>query len=427
MKVTQKELSSMMSGIEKQVSLAQSYVENDDMENATKAMDKADALKAEYELNSRIYKAQSEDAPSHDEIEQVVKTESTFNAFAMVVKLINNKKLNDVEKSALVANTEVTSTHGENYILPEEINNEIKVLRGNFKSAKDLVSVTPVSALTGADTYETTDNGTLYPLTDGDEFDETESIKFASKPWAIEFFGKLIPVSNILIGAEKGGLLAYLNRWFVRSAIRTENGKIFDKLRADFTIDATPINSLAGLATILTKKLDPDFLVDTVIVTNQTGYDHMIQETDANGRPMLTPDLINPLVMRYLGHPVTYFSDAQLPNQANGNAPVFVGSIKAGLEMKEYLGLQFAVSDEVFFKRNQRAMRVLEGFALVAVDKRAVHFVEYKAPTAKVVNTKAVTDPAVAPVNAQASALVGEPAGEPAGEPVATPTGKATK
>ena len=339
-----------------------------DIQGATDILDQIDTLQAEYDNEKRLYEAERNAVPDDP------KSQDKASGFIAKVKMAFRKKLTDAEDALITGGTD-----GENYLVPEDVNNEIREVRKTYVAAKDYVNVVPVTTLSGSNVYEEGTPSGLSDFTDGSDLDEETNPSFTTKPWAIKFFGKIFPISRILLGAEKAGLMSYLNRWFVKNAIITENTKIFTALKDGKT--AKQIEGLTALASAINTELDPSALIGGVIITNQTGFDGMDTETDQNGRPMLTKDLSEPTMKRYKGLPIVVFPDGQLAN-TSGKAPIFVGDIKSGIDFMEYQGLQFDVSEHVFFKKNQDAMRVMEGFDVIQSDAAAYFYGLYKKPTA---------------------------------------------
>lgn len=333
--------------------------ENKDVAKANELLDEVEAIQKEFDVEKRLYEAEKAEDSGAEE-QKSHKDEEKADGFKVIAKQMRKAPLNEKEKALIVGGVD-----GENYLLPEDVRFEIKELRKQYKSAKDLVTVIPTSALTGGTNYEAGDVLGLTELVDGEAVDTTNQPKFTRKTWAIKFFSKLIPVSNILAGAEKAGLLGYINKWFIKNAIYTENNAIFTALKTGKTV-----KNLVGweaLKTSLNKDLDPAALLDAVIVTNQTGFDVLDNEKDANGRPILQPNPADATKMMFKGLPIEVFADAQLPN-VSGKAPIFYGSLKAGAEFEEYENLQFATSGDYLFGANQLAVRVIEGFDVIQTD-----------------------------------------------------------
>lgn len=55
-----------------------------------------------------------------------------------------------------------------------------------------------------------------------------------------------------------------------------------------------PIKEWKDIKSLINKELDPGVLFDTVIVTNQDGFDWLDSQEDKNGRPILQPNPTEP-------------------------------------------------------------------------------------------------------------------------------------
>jgi HK97 family phage major capsid protein len=241
-----------------------------------------------------------------------------------------------------------------------------------------VITLTQTQALTGSFNYEAGDIKGLAKLVDGQPINQGDQPSFVRKTYSIKFYAKLIPTSNLLLGAEKASLMSYLDRWFVKNAIFTENQAIFDALRTGKTVKA--VTGWEALKSSINVDIDPANLIDGAIVTNQTGFAALDAEKDANGRGILTPNPTQPTEKQFQGLPIRIFSDAQLPI-VNGKAPMFYGSMKAGVQFIEYMKLEFATSEDFLFNLNQTAIRVIEGFDVIQTDADAYIYATF-APSA---------------------------------------------
>ena len=335
--------------------------ENKDLEKAAALLDEIDELDKEYNIEERKLKANKAAVP------EAPAATGKANGFAIIAKMLGKKHLNDEEKAALV--TGENAANGEEYLLPEDIRLEINEIRKTYISARDIVTVETTSALSGSENYEAGAPAGLAAFDDGDEITEETAPKFIRKPFAIKFFGKLIPISRILIGAEKAGLMGYINRWFVKNAVITENAAIFAKLKAGYN-GGTP-KAVAGwkaLKKSINVDLDPSCLIDGIIVTNQSGFAALDAEEDNDGRPVLQANPAHTTQKLFQGLPIKVFPDAQLPNIDATHFPVFYGATKAGCTFIEYQDLTFDVSEHFLFNKNQNCLRVTEGFDVMEAD-----------------------------------------------------------
>jgi HK97 family phage major capsid protein len=166
--------------------------------------------------------------------------------------------------------------------------------------------------------------------------------------------------------------MSYLDNWFIRNAILTENAAIFADLKAGY--NGGTVKAIAGWKAFkksITKDLDPSALYDGVIATNQSGFAALDEEEDANGRPILQPNPANPTQKLFQGLVVKVYPDAQLPNIDGTHFPVFYGDTKAGATFKENTNLEFNVSEHFLFNKNQNCLRAIEGYDVMSTDTSA--------------------------------------------------------
>ena len=355
---------------------ADKLAEEGNKDELAKVINKITCLRESYNTEKALFEMEQSNVPDNPEPKNKI-----VSGFKVIAKMLGKKGLTEAE-DALIVNGE----DGENYLVPEDVDNAIREARSGYQCLKDLLTVYPVSTLSGTNIYASEDDEELDAFEDGDTITDAKNPTFVPKKWTISFFGKIIPISNILRGAEKAGLMAYINRWFVRKAVRTENKKIIDKLKEGKS--AVEIKGIAGIKKQINTGIESDYLVDGIILTNQTGYDMLDNETDAVGRPLLTADPKNPGVMLLKGLPVHKVSDKVLANEGN-KAPIFIGSLKAGMGFYEYQHLQFAISEHVFFNKNQTGLRVIEGFDVLQEYPEAYIYGLLSADTGKTVKTEA--------------------------------------
>lgn len=349
-----------------QTKLIEGYMaegEGRDLDKAEAALNEYDKLKKEYDLEARTAAVAKSEVPAED-----VKTEKA-NGFKAMAKMLTGKALDEKEK-AMISGENAAS--GENYLVPEDVKAEINELRKTYVSAKSLVNVETTDALAGSVNYESGIPAGLTAFDDGDAIAEETAPTFVQKKFAIGWFGKLIPISRILLGAEKAGLMNYLNRWFVKNAVLSENAAIFAALKGGYA-DGTP-KAVAGwkaLKKSINVDLDPSCLIDGVIVTNQSGFAALDAEEDKDGKPVLQENPANRTEKLFQGLRIHVFPDAQLPNIDATHFPMIYGSVKAGCTFVEHQSLEFTLDGSYLFNKNQNCLRVIEGFDVMSTDTSA--------------------------------------------------------
>ena len=373
-----KKMRELQARILEKASEAKGYTEGEskDLEKAQSVLDEIDALQKEYDIEERLVKmgkASAEDAAPVGE--------KAVDGFAMMIKMATKQRLTEDEKAALLSG-EGGTAEGTNYLIPEDVRVAINELRKTYLSAKGLVTVETTDALAGSVNYEDGVPSGLINFDDGDALSEEDGIKFIQKKFAISHYGKIIPISRILLGAEKSGLMSYINRFFIRNAILTENAAIFNDLKAGYNGGTVkPIAGWKALKKSITVDLDPSCLLNGLIVTNQSGFAALDAEEDKDGVPVLHPNPANPTAKLFQGLPIHVFPDAQLPNIDATHFPMIYGDTKAGLTFIEHKSLEFALSEHANFNKNQNTLRVIEGFDTMSTDTSAYIYGSFSAST----------------------------------------------
>lgn len=270
--------------------------------------------------------------------------------------------------------------NGEDYLLPEDVKLAINIKKKEWLSAKEIVNVETTFALKGSVNYGSDPTAGLVAFDDGDEVDSSVLPSFSQKTFEIKWYGAIIPISQILTGAEQAGLMQFINIWFIRRSIITENTKIFATFKAGYN-SGTP-KTLAdekALRKSINTDLDPAYVKSAgmKIVTNQDGFDYLDSLLDENKRPLLQPDPTNPTARMYKGFPIKVFSNTQLPNSTTGSGaqavtkiPFIYGDTNDGVTFKEYENYFFDTDNGkgIGFTKNQVLLKVIEGFDVVAMN-----------------------------------------------------------
>lgn len=289
------------------------------------------------------------------------------DGFAVTVNAIKTGRFVDALGTAL----QTGGLNGENYLLPEDVQLAIRDMKKEWLSAKSIINVEPTTALSGSFNYGKDPEEGLVDFDDGDEVDSSVLPEFTTKKYTVKWVGALIPVSNILIGAERAELMPYLRKWFVRRSIIKENKDIFAALKSNYN-SGTP-KALAdekALRESINTDLDPAYVksMGMRIVTNQSGFNYLDSLYDTSGRPILQPDPTKPTVKTYKGYAIDVFSNRQLPDIDATHAPIIYGNTEEAITMKEYQNFLFDSDNGkgMGFAKNQTLLKVIEGYALVS-------------------------------------------------------------
>ena len=140
-----------------------------------------------YENEKALFEMEKKQVPDDP------KNATKANGFKAMAKKAFKKGLTEAE-NALVTGT--NGTDGENYLVPEDVDTTIRELRKTYKSAKDLVTVIPTSALSGSFVFE---NGVPTGLAD---FEDGSAIAEETNPKKVQHHiqRKAFPCFKYFIG-----------------------------------------------------------------------------------------------------------------------------------------------------------------------------------------------------------------------------------
>lgn len=289
-------------------------------------------------------------------------------------KLVMGKPVTEAEMAVYNIGTPGQVEHTPEkggYLVPEEQANTLKELRRTQIALKDYCNVVSVNTMSGKFPVATDQKGLLTNFEELTEIGQSE-ITFAQQSWEVKDYGDIIPVSNTLLEDTNLPLVEIIGSNFVKKAVNTENAEILKLLKTVKTKMAG--KDYKDLITALNVKLDPAIANTAVIVTNQSGFDHLDKLEDKNGRPLLTEDLTDTTKKLFKGKRVLVLTDEVLPQDAK-KYPFYVGDLVEFVNFYDRKGVEIARSTEAGFTKNATLLRVIERFDAKATDEEAVVYV----------------------------------------------------
>lgn len=331
-----------------------------DIEGAYALVAEINALRQELEVENALNEPELPFSDLGDDVKAGIKDKKAA-AVKALNKAIRGKGLTEAEAALIESNDE-----SGGYLVPEEISTEIDELKRSLNSLKELCHIIPVTTKSGQNTVETESDGKLLDFDEMGEIEEGD-ITFSRVPWSIKDKGLLMPISNQLIRDEKANLMSYINRDFAKRAVRTENADILTVLKKAEVLDASDYK---GINKALNVKLDSAIADNAVILTNQTGFDYLDTLEDANGRPLLVPDIAEPTILRYRGHRIVKVNDNEYTSD-EGTMEFFVGDIASFVDFEDRQGYEIAMSEHAGFKTYSTLLRCVERYGVSVRDEKA--------------------------------------------------------
>lgn len=300
------------------------------------------------------------------------KVKDAANAVRAALKKGLRQNLTEAENALLLPTpTAVNGESGEGYLLPEDVRTTVTKLVRQYGSIRELFGYMKGISLKGSFAIENFDTVTeLVDLDESKDGADIDDISFSNVSYSLKAKAAFLSISNLLLKYSDEDLLAYVSTIFSRKKAFTENKMLISATKENKTPVA--VVGYDGIKTVVNTKLDPAAASMCVYLTNQTGFDILDHEKDANGRPILQPDPTQPTVMLLKGHPIKYVSDSLLPNVTEGavtGSPIFIGDLKDGVYFVDGEVDALAFDSSVGFMRNKTVGRIITLIDAVQVDK----------------------------------------------------------
>lgn len=261
------------------------------------------------------------------------------------------------------------------FIVPHSVStmiNEYK--REGIFDLTTLVDVQTTAVLSGEFTYEKL--GTITPwenISQWENIEEVPAPQFERKSYKIEDYAGILPLPRTLLQDTDQNLLSHIAKYIAKKTLVTRNAKVLEVIDATYTSKKT-LATTDDFKDVLDLELDPAFLPQSVIVTNQHGYNFLRKMKDASGNYLLQPDVTQPDKKQIDGKRVEVLPTSQLPNVTAKKAPVYIGDFKEAVRFYDrgvYEITPTTIGGKAFI-RNSYDIRVIDRFTAIALDPEAV-------------------------------------------------------
>jgi HK97 family phage major capsid protein len=340
-----KELRELLNQLDAKKKEVRSLMGEDNLDQAEKEMEEVRSLEKKIKMQKELDQEEREfsgvggskelsDNPS--ELREMKELEEEYRG--IFLKGIRRKSISSDERSIIneyeqravmhsggvVGNTDGDSS----LVLPQDIQTNINTLMRSFNDLSQYVNVQNVSALSGSRVLEKDED--MVPFADVDEYGvigNTENPKFSQVSYAVKKRAGILPLTNELISDTDQNIVQYVQNWISKKAVVTRNYHIINLLN---TLSKTAIADVDAVKKILNVTLDPAISQNSVILTNQDGYNWMDNQKDDNGRYLLQDDITQPGQKVFKGRPVGVVSNRQFKTAtgAQSLAPFVVGDLK---------------------------------------------------------------------------------------------------
>ena len=255
----------------------------------------------------------------------------------------NGFKIRNAVTPGSMGNTETGADGG--YMVPEDIETQVYVLRGEVPSLLDEVTVKTVTAKAGRRTlrkrasatgFATVAEAAKYPVLGTPQFETVE--------YAIEKRGGVTAATIEVMEYTDGEIASEITQWLAAESRATANRLILDQAKANGT---KALNDLDGIIKAWIG-LGSAFRSVSKLITNDDGLAWLATLKDENKRYLLAPNPAEPGKLQLTAGgtvlPVTVYDNDVLPTEG-GAIPMILGSLKDAIVYWQKKGFTIKQSD----------------------------------------------------------------------------------
>lgn len=218
------------------------------------------------------------------------------------------------------------------YTIPEDIETRINEYREAKRSLKDLVTVIPVKTNKGARTYKTRTQQTGFTkVGEKAKIGKKGTPQFERIAYEIEKYAGYFPVTNELLEDSDAGIADTLIKWIGDESRVTANKLIVEAINTKAKV---ALNGLDDIKKALNVTIGSAFKSTSKVVTNDDGLHYLDTLKDADGKYLLQPDPVTPMVMWLcVGAtkiPVEVYPNEDLETVGN-KVPMILGDLEEGI------------------------------------------------------------------------------------------------
>ncbi|MET3846869.1 phage major capsid protein [Paenibacillus sp. OAE614] len=368
-----KELRALLEQLDNMKAEVRSLMGQDKVDEAEKRMNDVRALQKKIEVQrsleddeerdynpGREFEDEKRDKRSEDELENEYRSVFMKGIRRRSISTDERSIIREYEQRAVMHEGGATGQpDGDSgLIVPKDIQTKINTVIRSFNDLSQYVNVQNVTALSGSRVLEKNEDMTPFQLVE--EYGlipETDNPKFNLISYSVKKRAGILPITNELLSDSDQNILNYITDWIGRKAVVTRNLLITGLLN---TFTKTAFDNLDAVKKAINVSLDPAISANSVILTNQDGYNWLDEQKDTNGRYLLTDDITQAGRKLFKGLPVAVASNRYLPS-VDGKAPFIVGDLKQGVVLfnRKFFELASTKEGGDAFKRDTTDLRTI--------------------------------------------------------------------
>lgn len=370
-----KELRALLDQINSKKSEVKNLANEDKLVEAKAAKEELINLQAKFDVIYDLEEEAVEEIKDKAKSSINDKVKDINNAFVNAIKSkLSDKPLAERDREILASMTEGVPEDG-GLTVPQDISTSIRELRRGSDALEDLVTVEPVSTLSGSRVIEK--NADQVPFDNVDEeaeFGDVATPKFEKIAYKVKKKGGILKVTRELLQDSSENILGYLRRWIAKKSKATRNALIVAQIKTMTTGKEVVITDLDSLKDIFNIKLDPAIATTSGILTNQDGFNWLDKLKDTDGKYVLQVNPADATQRLLFGrYGVTVVSNKTLATETK-KIPFICGDLKEAITIFDRESLSIEISDVAgdLWNKDLTGIKVRERLDIQAVDSGAI-------------------------------------------------------
>ena len=338
-----------------------------------------EALKADIKVAEEKRALEDEKAKAEEEL-RVLKSQienSKGGNLKMETRSFENA-LVEIKKGATVSNRAINVAGvGTKAVIPETFIAELEALKAGYGALKPYTHVIPVSTLDGRKPVHKF-GGKLTKITAGNKLDAS-NVNFTEIKFNCEAYGDLVEVDNQLMEDSALDIFGIVREEFAGKAAASENNEILEVMATMATKTLTlSASTKTAIDQIVEAKMGykPAVRRGMCVFATAPFIGRLMNESIVDGMRDERVQIVNG-VMYVDNMEVVEIDTDQMNTTDAADVVAYLGNPHA-IKFFDRKTIEIAMSTEVMFEYNAKAMRVIERFDVVPVDDEMLKFTKIK-------------------------------------------------
>ena len=300
---------------------------------------------------------------------------NVLNAFVNAIKTVIPGNTLTREDREILNQMSVGTPADGGLTVPQDIQTQIKELRRSQDALETLVNVETVNTLSGSRVVEKSAEDVPFDnVEEAAQFPDVATPQFVNVEYKVKKKGGILKVTRELLQDTAENILGYLRRWIAKKAKVTRNMMILAELKTTFGTLPKTITGLDDLKDIFNVTLDPAIALNSVVLTNQDGFNWLDKLKDTDGKYVLQADPGNATKKLLFGrYPLQVVSNKTLKTEEK-KVPFYIGDFKEAITIFDREVLSIEMSDQAgdLWGKDLTGIKVRERLDIKSIDTEAV-------------------------------------------------------